>query len=182
MVYHTTNIWNFPPRRPSTVAAERENTCTNYRDREGYLQYYYATAVLLQYCSIIGLSWSGTSWLMKVLYSSSGDVWKVSFRLKLQVEMRTPVGQEAGLEEHLGAGLEEHLGAGLLCRRIQRSKRSRSTPDSPVDLDVYLRFAGLGLLLLSLSRRLRLAGGGKNHPLTELCEVRGHSGYSRGHH
>lgn len=39
------NSWNRPPRRPSTAAAERVNTCTNYR--EGgipvVLQYYYST-------------------------------------------------------------------------------------------------------------------------------------------
>lgn len=83
-----------------------------------------------------------------------------------------------------GAGLEEHLGAELICRSIQRSQRSvlHLTQDQDLDLvsatKVYLSFTGLDLVLLGLRlRRLRFIGGGKDHPLTELCEVRGHSGY-----
>jgi len=53
---------------------------------------------------------------MKVLYSSSGEVWKVSVRLKVQVEIGTP-GKE-------GAGPEKHLAVGLFYGIIQRGQRS----------------------------------------------------------
>lgn len=48
------NSWKCPPRQPSTTAAERVNTCTNYRERGYYYSYttvlqYYNTTSILQY-------------------------------------------------------------------------------------------------------------------------------------
>lgn len=48
---------------------------------------------------------------------------------------------------------------------------------------VYLSLTGLDLAVLGLRlRQLCSVGGGKDHPLTKLCEVRGHSGYHRDPH
>lgn len=79
---------------------------------------------------------------------------------------------------------DEHLGAGLIWGGKQKAQdqiRIRGRIFGFISrTEVYLSFAGLGLSLLGLRLRLlRSLGGGKDHPLTELCEVRGVSGYRR---
>lgn len=62
-------------------------------------------------------------------------------------------------------------------KSLEVTSMADSGPEAECLADVYLSLTGLDLDLLGFRLgQLHSAGRGKDHPLTKLCEVRGHSG------